>query len=393
MEKIDVHNTPKQYDKAVALIKKTLSKRNAELIVDYLDASSIGKTARRNARVKQVGLRARLKNLYLLKIVAKYFDKPLDKISIKDMENLIKALNNDSILQNSGKKYSEQTKSNLKNTFISFLRYTLGETKEFHEITSWIETRFKRKDISALTEEEVKKMLNKCVTWKQKVLVALLFDSGCRIEEFLNIRLGDVTEVKGVSPYYRIHLRTEFSKTNGRIISLLWKETTEVLKAWLEQVPDKNNLTAPLYDSTYAGTRKLLKKIGLRALNKGVNPHLMRHTSATYYAGKGVDYFQLCKRYGWSIGSQIPRTYIDMSGINEQEIIQKIEKENVEDIREQLTQSLEENKFLKQKVDDWKSNLNNRLSFMEKEFKKKLSNTKVSFPEANRRSSAVDVMR
>ena len=98
----------------------------------------------------------------------------------------------------------------------------------------------------------------------------------------------------------------------------MWKETTPLIKDWIQ---DKG-ADDFFYDSTYDGVRMLLKKLGQRALKKKVNAHLFRHSSATYYAGQGMDYFQLCKRYGWAIGSNVPQIYIDRSGIKDKERIQ-----------------------------------------------------------------------
>lgn len=222
IEKIDIHDTEQSYAGALERLEKDVGKANSKLIKDFLEASSIGQTARLNARVKQVGTRARLKNLFLLKKVALYFNKSLNAINKKDMECFIKALNENKILKSTGDKLAEKTKSNMKITFISFLRHNYDE-KRYLELTSWIETRCKEKEISALEEEEIKKLIVKAPDLKYKLLIALLFATGARIEEFLNIRIEDIKEVQGDVPYYRITLRNEFSKTSGRTFSILWQ--------------------------------------------------------------------------------------------------------------------------------------------------------------------------
>lgn len=335
MDKIDIHNTEENYSEAIDLLKKDVSPHNYKLIHQYLEDSAIGKTARKNARKKQVGLRARLKNLYLLKIASSYFNKDLDKINSKDMEAFIRALNENKLKKSNKEPYSEQTKSNLKITFINFLRYNIKDSGKFSELTDWVDTNFKKKEIPALNEEEIKKILRVCFTTQQKALICILFDSGCRIEELLNVRLSDVTEVKASIPYYKLLIRTEFSKTQGRNISLFWKPTTEILKQYLEEHLNKET-NSTLFETTYDGVRKLLAKLGKRALGRSVNAHLFRHSSATYYAGLGTDYFQLCKRYGWTIGSNMPRVYIDRSGVNEKEMQEKFINTNIKDITEQL---------------------------------------------------------
>ncbi|MBS3099051.1 site-specific integrase [Candidatus Pacearchaeota archaeon] len=368
MDKIDIHNTKEDYEKALVHLKKDVSKKNYELIKTFLDASAIGKTARKNVSKKQVGMRARLKNIFLIKVTAKFFKKDFDKLSVADMEKFVKALNENKIHKVNGKPYSEQTKSNVKITLILFLRYTIKDASRLAELTDWIETGYKKKEIPSLSEEEVKKLFSKCNTLQQKVLIAVLFDTGSRIEEFLNIRLADIIEVKGDVPYFKVTLREEFSKTQGRTIGLFWKPTTEILRQWLEEHPTKNKLDSQLFPSTYHGVRKVLHKIGKRALGKSVNPHLFRHSSATYYASQTLDYFQMCKRYGWSIGSSMPHTYIDRSGIKEKEFADKVINNNVKDLNEKFDRisrerniHKEEMKNLRLEIDDLRSILRNKI--------------------------------
>jgi integrase len=341
MEKIDIHNSDETYTKCLGVMRKQLPKVNANLIEEYLEASAIGKTQKQK---KQAGLRVRIRNLYLLKTIALYLKKPLDKITEKEMEKFIKDLNENKLHKQNGEAYSEQVKANLKIVYVSFLRWALKENAEFHKLTSWISTAFKKKEVMELSEDEVKEMLKKCVTPWQKVLIAVMFDSGARIEEFLNIRVEDLTEVKSDVPYFKVQIRNEFSKTDGRVVSLLWRETTPILRGWLEECPNKDKMQAQLFPSTYDGVRKTLTKIGKRALKKNVNPHLFRHSSATYYAGRGVDYFQLCKRYGWRVGSDVPNNYIHKSGIKDKEVVEKFKRETIEDLEKEIDRFKESDK-------------------------------------------------
>lgn len=365
MEKINIHHSDEKYAMALISLEKDISKRNFELISTFLEASAIGKTARKNAHKKQVGLRARLKNIFLMKIVAKFFNKDLDKLTSADMEKLIKALNDNKIKKTTGEAYSEQTKSNLKITLIVFLRYTIKDHLKFTELTDWIETSFKKKEIPAMTEDEIKLLLSKCNTPQQRLLICFLFDSGARIEEFLNIRMSDIIEVKDTIPYYKVTLREEFSKTNGRTIGLFWKPTTEAIRVYLDDHINKNKLNEQFFPSTYPGVKKVLWKIGRRALGRSVNPHLFRHSSATFYAGQGFDYFQLCKRYGWSIGSRMPQKYIDRSGIKEKEVAKKFTDTHVKDLSEKL-EAIEKQRRIEREI------VENRM----KDFESELSSIK-----------------
>ena len=350
-EKIDIHNTDHTYKKGIEVLKRQVSKKNYQLVMDYINASAIGKTARKNAGKKQVSTRARQKNMYLLKIICNFIKKDLNKLNQKDMEKIIFALNENKIRKINKEKYSEQTKSNIKKTLISLLRWIHKNNEKYRELTDWIETRFKKKEIPALMEEDIKKLLNSCNTLHQKVLIAGLFDTGARIEEFLNIRIGDLIEVKGNIPYYKLTIRNEFSKTKGRTIGLFWKPTTEIIKQLLEIHPDKTNLSAPLITSTYDGVRQVLYKLGKRTLKRTITPHLFRHSSATYYANQGLDYYKLCKRYGWNIGSKQPFIYIDRAGIEEREIADKFQKKHSDDLLKEIEILKQENKMIKDNQD------------------------------------------
>jgi site-specific recombinase XerD len=298
---------------------------------------------------------------------AKFFNKDLDCITERDMEMLVKALNNNTLLKMNGKKYSEQTKSNIKKVLIMFLRFNSKDKVQFEKITDWVSTSFKKKEILALREEEIKKLLRSCNTLKQKVLVVVLFDTGARIEEFLNIRLGDIIEVVRDMPYYKLTLRNEFSKTKGRTFGLFWNESTEVIRAWLEQHPHKSDMDAVFYDSTYAGVGQILRKLGKRALNKHINPHLFRHSSATYYAGQGMDYFNLCTRFGWSIGSNVPKDYIDRSGIKDKEFSNKVENKRIEDLNRDISKLNQQDKVKADLIEQ----LTKRLFVVEEQITKK----------------------
>jgi hypothetical protein len=68
---------------------------------------------------------------------------------------------------------------------------------------------------------------------------------------------------------------------------------------------------------------RLLGQIGQRSIRKHVWPHLLRHTSATWWSNR-LSHYKLCKRFGWSMTSDMPKRYIDREGIDEMEAISAI---------------------------------------------------------------------
>ncbi len=347
LEKIDIHNSEETYQKCILVLgeDKDISETNKKLIINFLKDAAIGKTARKGARRRQVNVRARLKNLYLLKSVARFMKKDFERISVKDMEKMVESLNNDKFLSLFLKKYSEQSKSNIKGTFIQFLRWMHKDGRKARELTDWIDTSYKRKEKPFLRETDVESIVRKANTLRQKILFAFLFDCGCRIEEFLNIRVSDVTRVVSDPPYYKVLIREEFSKTKGRNVSLFWRYSTDLVEQWLEELEDKSAY-AQFFPSTYDGARVLLSKLGNRILKRHITPHMMRHSSATYYASR-LNRQQLCIRYGWAFSSDMPDVYIQRSGVDDERYAEEVKKERFEELSNEIIKLKESNKALK----------------------------------------------
>jgi len=86
----------------------------------------------------------------------------------------------------------------------------------------------------------------------------------------------------------------------------------------------------------------MLNRLGKKVLRKKVTPHILRHSSATYYCHK-LNQYQLCYRYGWSMASSQPQRYIDREGINEEgtaELVKSDEVAKLKKANEQLRESL-----------------------------------------------------
>ena len=64
----------------------------------------------------------------------------------------------------------------------------------------------------------------------------------------------------------------------------------------------------------YNGLRKMLyNKFEAAGIDKKSNPHIFRHSRATDLA-RHLTEFQMNQRFGWVQGSDMPRTYVHLSG-------------------------------------------------------------------------------
>lgn len=372
MEKIDIHNTETSYNRAIDLFSKDkkIIELNKKLIISFLNDAAIGKTARLHASIKNVSMRARSKYLYNLKPFVSFFSKkPLKKLNKGDIETFIHALDENKIkTSNRDTNYSSKTKSDIKKTIIILLRWLFGEGNKHHEMTYWIDTRWVHKDVLSLEEHQIKKILEQCKTIQQKVLLVCLFDGGFRIEEFLNVRNSDVRLMENEAPYYKIMIRGQFSKTKGRDVSMFWSESYDTIKAWMATKGSNLNPDEPFFDLGYKRCQEVLRELGNK-IRVRLYPHLLRHSSATYYANKGLNEFQLNKRYGWSSGSDMGRKYVDSSKIDEKQQAKEYEDTKLSELRNQLRKQEEENRIRRDEMDGLKKD-NTKFQKMYEELEK-----------------------
>jgi len=240
-EKIDIHGISKKYEKALKRLvrDKTIIPRNRELILRFLKDAELGKTLK-NREKKKIGPGRCLKCLVFLRKVSKWLNKDFDKVMQEDMERMILDLEKGRTKSVKRKPFTESTKVDIKRIIRKFYKWLLGNNDYYPEIVDWIDTYDKMPEVSTLMRWEVEKMVEYAKSARDKAIIMLLFDSGTRPEEFLNLRLEDVKVKKdavkelqlyntelGEKDYYIIRIR--FSKTKPRTISVIM--CTKTLKS------------------------------------------------------------------------------------------------------------------------------------------------------------------
>jgi site-specific recombinase XerD len=353
-EKKDIHKIEQRYFTALKSIEKdrNITKENKEIILRFLRDCELGKTIKGKQK-KKIGRGRLLRVSSILKTMSNdWFRKPFTKITQQDMENFISDLERRKILSHKGKPYTEETQVTIKKFIKKFYKWLLGESIRYPELVDWIDTSGKQAEIPALRKQEIEKLLERTSNVRDKAMIILLFDSGARIEEFLNLRLDDVKVRKeginefqlynvelGEKDYFKIRIR--YSKSKRRTIGI--PLCTKYLKEWLKEHPKMNDPSAFLFDLTYPNIKKILMRKGMKILNKRLTPHILRHSSMTYYANIIKNRYQLCYRYGLAMSSKVVDRYIDRSGIIEEETADAVKadeitrfKKNYEKFKEKL---------------------------------------------------------
>jgi len=151
---------------------------------------------------------------------------------------------------------------------------------------------------------------------RNQAIIAVLYESGCRVSEIVNLKNKDVVRTD-----YGFKITVE-GKTGRRTVPLI--ESAPYLLEWAEVHPRGDDPEAPLFPSlttNHFGEKlnrrsinKIIKGLAQKAgIKKRVYPHLFRHTRATELTAYVNESYlrQIC---GWSRMSPTPAFYIHLSG-------------------------------------------------------------------------------
>lgn len=314
-DKIDIHKTKEKFESAVRNFELdgNINERNKELVLKFIWDCRIGKTLRGRAK-KKIGKARILQYIYMFRYLSKWVGKAFDKVTQEEMERFVSNIE-ENIYKNGNKTYSEGTKLEYKKALGKFYRW-LGRP----DLVDFMDTSSSPKDVPAITRDQAERLINSTFETSVKAAIMVLFDGGPRAEEFLNLRIKDVTKKKyrDENECYWINLR--YSKTFARTIPL--PLCSKYLNEWLREHPEKNNPEAQLFPFSYKGLRRRIKVLGEKVLRERITLHMLRHSSATYWAPK-MNRYEFCAKYGWAFSSNMPDRYIKRKGIIFEEIAEK----------------------------------------------------------------------
>lgn len=163
-----------------------------------------------------------------------------------------------------------------------------------------------------LSREDLQKLMEACPSVRGKAFLMMLYESGARIGEILNVRMQDFAfDADGV-------LVEIEGKTGKRRIRLV--ESSKHLRDWFKELRENHPSAHYVWfgqkesePSQYAATLKFLRKTAkLAGLRKNVRPHLFRHSRASELAQK-LREPQLRAFMGWGAASDMPQVYIHLS--------------------------------------------------------------------------------
>ena len=243
--------------------------------------------------------------------IASKLTKDFEKVNKTDIEAIVADIEATNL--------AHATKLSYAVTIKKFYKWLNGGD-EYPKSVKWLRTTGKKNNKKLpedlLTEDEVKKMIEAANNSRDRSLISILWEAGCRVGELLSMQVKHVNFENDIT---RITIQ---GKTGMRRIPLI--DSTPYLAEWFENHPLKNDPNAPLWVSIgtvshnqsleYGACRKMLQEIAKKAgIKKAINPHNYRHSRATTLANHFTE-AQMNEYFGWIQGSDISQVYVHLSG-------------------------------------------------------------------------------
>jgi site-specific recombinase XerD len=252
----------------------------------------------------------------------RFMRKPYRDANKEDIRALLDIIENQ-------KNYKPATIEKYKIILRLFYKVVYGSSKFYPEQVNWFSIKVS-KDMSRdtftlnmaeyLDEDEIRNLIVSSSSLQRKAIIACMYETGARPEEFLNLQNTDIN-VNSKGAVFILRGKT----VERRVLTVSF---TKYLEQWLEIHPLRSQDIFPLWVSeatnyqnrplSLGGLNKVVKDAfansGIK--NKHARAYILRHSRATHLANHGMEQAQLCKMFGWSPNSKIPSRYIHMSGIH-----------------------------------------------------------------------------
>jgi len=178
----DIHNYKNRYKNAFEFFeKREMNEENKETIKSFL----------RYCEVDGIGLPRRER---YLNVLPRWSDKLDCDFRTATKDDIIRVV---SEVQNNPK-LKPYTIATYKAMLKRFYKWLLGNDEEYPDIIKWIKCKIKKHEIpqltneELLTEEEVMSMIQNADHPRDKALIAVVYESGCRIGEIGSLQLENV---------------------------------------------------------------------------------------------------------------------------------------------------------------------------------------------------------
>lgn len=317
--KADIYSTDRRIDNCIKRLEKSeLSGENVALLKEFYRDALAGDLPGRN--LEKITIQG---NLECFKILAHEIDFNLHEASKEELKDLVTTINSAQV--HPDRETSPWTLLDYKRALKNFYKW-LCDSEDPHVLdfmSVYIPDSKKPKvdPEELLSVRDAERMINAAYNSRDKALFGLLWDSGARISEILNLNVKDISfqeDLMGVNIRY--------GKNEPRKIYCV--ESLPLIRNWLGDHPSRRS-DDPLFTilqsshscsgvkrQSYRSVAQQLNSAASRTMideKKRWNPHGWRRARATDMARKGMTQPNMNAWFGWVPGSQVPKYYIRLA--------------------------------------------------------------------------------
>jgi site-specific recombinase XerD len=239
-----------------------------------------------------------------LKYISIALNKDLDQCNKDDIKSVVG--------QFEMKDYSEWTRQFYKVTLKKFYAWLNNcDSGEYPNCVKWIRTSVKRCRLNTpevLTKEEIEKLISACSNDRDRALLSVLWESGCRVGEIMKLRKSNI-EFDEHGVVLIVNGKTGFRRV--RVV-----RSAKVLSVWTDRLDSDSliwiNKQGNLITNSYF--RYLLQRLARKVrLTKRIYPYAFRHSRATFLS-QHLTEAQMKVFFGWTQGSSMASYYVHLSG-------------------------------------------------------------------------------
>jgi len=248
-----------------------------------------------------------IKYIYHLLVIERKMNKDLKEIDKKDIVLFLSHIEQSN--------YSEWTKKDYCVVLKRFLNF-IGKEELARDIKTTVKKSKRRLPKTILSKDEIKRIIESADHPRDKAMLSVLYEAGLRVGELINMKLKDLSFDR-----YGVVIKVH-GKTGERRIRIV--SSTSLLTRWLDIHPTKKdpesylwiglpksrNVDGLSYGAVSRIIERAIKKAGIK---KNISPHTFRHSRATHLATVLTE-AEMCVYFGWVQGSDMPQTYIHLSG-------------------------------------------------------------------------------
>lgn len=180
----------------------------------------------------------------------------------------------------------------------------------------------KRKLPHIITKQQILQIAKKSPNNREKLMILTQFYGGLRVSELTKIKCYDYNWEQWLKNKGIGQLKITGKGNKDRIVFIPEYIMRRTYNYILKELPQryKKNTQQPIFQIGIRRYSHLLSKISKQAINREINTHLIRHSSATYLLKKGLSLMEL-KEY---LGQEDIKTTQIYIHVNNKELRNKI---------------------------------------------------------------------